>query len=283
MATEEIFEKLRSLQDVLAKKIELERDITYIPKMLVTQEELLQRLKKEYIEMHIERSAAKTAEAELKNLLFEAESTREKAEKHMDAISTQREYENLDKEIHDASEKESQYRKEIKQKEQKMRDLDSDMEQKKGLIDQQEAELSQAKSRVESELADRKKLLVELEAEEKELTKNMDEELLFKFERIVKKKGGNGIVSIKGGVCSSCHMILPVQFANSVRGGKEIVSCPYCSSILFYEESSDGEENYFDEDTAGSLSDLEDLDDEEFVEDEYEEDDEKVMDYEDLS
>ena len=279
MTTAEIFEKLRSLQDVLAKKIELEREINYIPKMLVTQEELLQRLKKEYIEKDIERNATKITEMELKNSLFEAESTREKAEKHMSDISTQREYENLDKEIRDASEKESQYRKEIKQKEQKIRDLDNDMEQKKELIDQQDAELSQAKARVESELAERKKLLAGLEAEEKEITENMDEELLFKFERIVKKKGGNGIVSIKGGVCSSCHMILPVQFANSVRSGKEIVSCPYCSSILFYEESSDSEESYFDDDTTGSLSDLEDLDDEEDIEDEYEEDDEKMMDY----
>ncbi|MDR2444355.1 MAG: C4-type zinc ribbon domain-containing protein [Spirochaetaceae bacterium] len=278
MTTAEIFEKLRSLQDVLARKIELEREINYIPKMLVTQEELLQRLKKEYIEKDIERSATKTVEMELKNLLFEAESTREKAEKHMDAISTQREYENLDKEIHDASEKESQYRKEIKQKEQKIRELDNDMERKKELIDQQDAELSQAKADVEAKLAERKKFLIESEAEEKEITKNMDEELLFKFERIVKKKGGNGIVSIKGGVCSSCHMILPVQFANSVRSGKEIVSCPYCSSILFYEESSEGEEAYFDDDTAGSLSDLEDLDEED-VEEEYEEDDEKMMDY----
>jgi predicted nucleic acid-binding Zn-ribbon protein len=279
MTTEEIFGRLRTLQDVLAKKIELEREINYIPKMLVTQEELLQRLKKEYIEKDIERNSTKTTEIELKNLLFEAESTREKAEKHMDAVSTQREYENLDKEIHDASEKESQYRKEIKQKEQKIRELDNDMEQKKELIDQQENELSQAKLRVESDLADRKRLLTELETEEAEITKDMDEELLFKFERIIKKKGGNGIVSIKGGVCSSCHMILPVQFANDVRGGKEIVSCPYCSSILFYEESSEGVENYFDDDTAGSLADLEELEDEEEIEDEYEDDDEKMIDY----
>ncbi|MDR2098235.1 MAG: C4-type zinc ribbon domain-containing protein [Spirochaetaceae bacterium] len=276
--TEEIFEKLRSLQDVLAKKIELEREINDIPKTLVTLEELLQRLKKEYIELDMEHSAAKLAEGELKNLLFEAESAREKAEKHMDTISTQREYENLDKEIHDASEKETQYRKEIKQKEQKIRDLNDEIIQKKELIDQQEAELGQARSRNDSYLAERKKLLAELEVTEKEITKNMDEELLFKFERIVKKKGGNGIVSIKNGVCSSCHMILPVQFANLVRGGKEIVSCPYCSSILFYEDSESGEESYFDSDTAGSLSDLDDLDEDEELDD-YEEDDEKMMDF----
>jgi predicted nucleic acid-binding Zn-ribbon protein len=276
--TEKIFDKLRSLQDVLSKKIELEREINDIPKTLVKLEELLLRLKKEYIELNLKHDAAKLKEGELKNLLFEAESAREKAEKHMDIISTQREYENLDKEIHDASEKESQYRKEIKQTSQEVRGLDNEITQKKELIDQQDAELEQANARNESDLAERKKLLAELEASEKEITKDMDEELLFKFERIVKKKGGNGIVSIKNGVCSSCHMILPVQFANMVRGGKEIVACPYCSSILFYEESDEGGEDYFDNDTAGSLSDLEDLDEEEFDE-ELEDDDEKMMDF----
>jgi predicted nucleic acid-binding Zn-ribbon protein len=152
--------------------------------------------------------------------------------------------------------------------------------QRKELIDQQEEELSQSKARVETELVAHKKLFAKLEAEEKEVSKGMDEELLFKFERIVKKKGGDGIVSLRNGVCSSCHMILPVQLAANVRRGDEIVACPYCSSILFYEEAPDSEENYLDNDTAGSLSDLEDLEDEDEIEDEDEDTDEKMSEYE---
>jgi predicted nucleic acid-binding Zn-ribbon protein len=92
MTTEEVFEKLRLLQDLLARKIGLEHEINDIPKMLETQEELLTRLKKEYIEKDQELNAAKSAVSELKNLLFEAESARDKAEKHMGESSTQREY-----------------------------------------------------------------------------------------------------------------------------------------------------------------------------------------------
>jgi RNase P subunit RPR2 len=82
---------------------------------------------------------------------------------------------------------------------------------------------------------------------------------------------GKGIVAIKGNVCTGCHMILPVQFANEVRLGEEIVFCPYCSRILFYEESEEGEEDFFDTEDAGSLSDLDDDDDELEEEDEGEE------------
>jgi RNase P subunit RPR2 len=110
----------------------------------------------------------------------------------------------------------------------------------------------------------------------------MDPDLIFKFERIIRNKGGQGIVAIKGGVCMGCHMILPVQFANEVRLGKDvkdIVFCPYCSRVLYYEESEQGEEEFFDNEDSGSLSDLDDIEEEEYEEDEEEE--EKVnIDYE---
>jgi hypothetical protein len=104
----------------------------------------------------------------------------------------------------------------------------------------------------------------------KDITPGLDPDVLFKFERIIRSKLGLGIVAIKGGVCTGCHMILPAQFANLVRSGEEIVFCPYCSRILFYQEAEQGEQDFFDEEDAGSLSDLDDLEGDE--EEEYEED-----------
>ena len=50
-------------------------------------------------------------------------------------------------------------------------------------------------------------------------------------------------------------MILPAQFANEVHDGNEILFCPYCSRILFYEES-DTNVNTFYSTEEGDLSDL---------------------------
>jgi RNase P subunit RPR2 len=109
--------------------------------------------------------------------------------------------------------------------------------------------------------------------QENALASEIDPELLFKFERIIRNKG-SGTVAIKGGVCMGCHMILPIQFANTVRLGEEYVFCPYCSRILFFEESEEGEEDFFDLEDAGSLADLDDLEEEEYDEDD--EDDERI-------
>jgi predicted nucleic acid-binding Zn-ribbon protein len=279
MVMENVFEKLRSLQDILSEKISLEREIQEIPKLLITQEELLSRLKKSFIEKNQDYEKTKLAEGDFRNLLAQAEMDREKAEKNMDSISTQREYEALDKEIRDAAEKEQQFRKELQREERALSDLNEQIKQSESLIEQQEQDLEERRAGIEAEVSEKKSQVANLEGEEQALIPGLDPEVLFKFERIIRNKGGRGIVAIKGGVCMGCHMILPAQFANMVRKREEIVFCPYCSRILFYEESEQGDEEFFDNEDAGSLADLDDMDDDDYDEDEEEE--EKVnVDYE---
>jgi predicted nucleic acid-binding Zn-ribbon protein len=279
MVTENELNKLRDLQNILSEKIRLEHDIQEIPKLLGTQEELLNRLKKTFIEKNQEYEKAKAAEGELQNLLAEAESMRERSEKNMDVISTQREYEALEKEIRDASEKEQQYRKELQQKERQLLDLDEQIKQNTALIEQQETELGERRSGIEAEIAEKQAQVDQLQKREKELTHDLDSEVVFKFERIIRNKMGLGIVAIKGNVCMGCHMILPVQFANKVHLGDDFVFCPYCSRILYYEESEEGEMDFFEHEFSGSLSDLDDVEEEDYEEDDEEE--EKVnIDYE---
>ncbi|MDR1024457.1 MAG: C4-type zinc ribbon domain-containing protein [Treponema sp.] len=280
MAMDEMFKKLQTLQDILSEKIKLEQDIQEIPKILVTQEEILSRFKRTFVEKNVEYEKTRAAESEFRNLLAEAEALREKSEKYMDAVTTQREYEALEKEIRDATEKEQQYRKDLQREERLLADLDEQLKHNSALIEQQEAELVTHRAGIGAEIAEKKAKMESLGAQEKELTANMDSEVLFKFERIIRNKMGRGIVAIRGGVCMGCHMILPVQFANTVHQGEEIVFCPYCSRILYYEETEGGQEEFFDTEDSGSLSDLDDMEEEEFEEEEEEE--EKVnVDFED--
>ena len=275
---EKVFDTLKTLQDILSEKIELEQKILESPKLLTTQEELLARMKKAFIEKSQEYEKARTSEAEYRNFLADAESKRERAEKNMESINTQREYEALDKEIEDAAGKEQEFRNKLQREVRIVGELDEDIKQTQALIEQQEAELEQRRREIETETASKEDLLRALAERESSLAVVLnDPDVLFKFERIIRNKMGRGIVAIKGGVCMGCHMILPAQFANNVRQGEEIVFCPYCSRILFYEESEQGEENFFDDENSGSLSDLDDMEDEEFEEDE---DEEVAIDYE---
>jgi predicted nucleic acid-binding Zn-ribbon protein len=278
---EATFEKLRELQGILSEKIELEKEIESVPKMFTAQNELIVRLKKSFIEKNQDYETAKMAETEFREMLIQAETAREEAEKKMDSISTQREYEALDREIREAAEREAQYRKDLQQEERRISGLDEEMKQSEKFIEQQEAELNERRAQTEAEMSDKKKRVEELHAHEESLTEDMDKELLFKFDRIIRNKKGRGIVSVRGGVCTGCHMILPAQFANDVHEGKDVVFCPYCSRILYHEDLSEDEVVLFDTESVGSLADLDDLDDEKDDDDDEDEEEGSGVNFED--
>ena len=258
----EVFEKLQALQDILLQKYEIENEIKDIPKVLVTKNELLNRLKKQFIDKSglLDRKQEKIKS--LRDSLREVEELREKHEKDMDIIKTQREYELLDKAIKEATEKEQQFRKDILKEEKEVEELNQFIEREEQLIQQQEDDLKQEEERIDSESEEKKEVLKQLEKEELDIIPGLDEEIIFKFERIIKSKAGLGIVPVKGSVCTGCHMILPAQYVNDVRQGEKILFCPYCSRILFFTEHEETPTLAFDDSDIGGFSGFDDIDDE---------------------
>ncbi|MCR5724551.1 MAG: nucleic acid-binding protein [Treponema sp.] len=272
MVMTEVFEKLKSLQEILAEKYSLEVKIEESPKKLVAQEELLARLKKEYIEKNTVYEDVRSKVEHLKAELAEAEASRESGEKGMDNITTHREYEALDKQISEATERENAVRKDLQKEEKTLAELTEGLKADEMMITSQEQEVNSGKASLEVEIDGYKAQLASLENQESAIVPGIDQEIVYKFQRII-KRNSEGIVAVKNGVCMGCHMILPAQFANEVRDGDKILFCPYCSRILYYQKAEEGEEeSYFTADDTGSLSDFDDDFSDEFID----EDDENV-------
>ncbi len=264
-----VFDNLEKLQGILSEKYQIQAKIQEVPKQLSSQEELLSRLKKEYIEKNSKYEELKEKINGIKEELEEAVKNREEGEKGMDNISTHREYEALEKQISEASAKEADLRKDLQKEEKIFAELDETIKADESWIKSQEKDLNEARASLDKETGSLKKQLASLEKKEESLAPNIDPEIKYKFERII-LRNNEGIVNVKNGVCGGCHMILPAQFANEVRDENEILFCPYCSRILRWQETKDGEEEtYFTMEDAGSLADLDDdlLDGEEDDED----------------
>lgn len=270
MAVLEVFNKLKSLQGILVQRYDLEKKIEEAPKQLSAQDELLVRLKKEYIEKNAKYEEVRNKVIGLKTELETTEKQREAGEAGMDNITTHREYEALDKQITEANTKEQEIRKDLTIQEKELSVLQENLKSDEEMIASSEKELNTSKAALDDELNSYKEGLEELKKEEEEITPGIDQETVYKFQRII-QRNNQGIVPVKNGVCEGCHMILPAQFANEVREGEKILFCPYCSRILFYQESEDDESaNYFAMNDTGSLNDLDDS----FDESEDDEDDE---------
>ena len=276
MVTQDVIEILKKLQDILVKKYDLEAKRDEAPKQLSNQKDLLEKTQKEFIEEQTQYDSIKEKVSKLKEELEEAVKTREEGEKGVANSTTHREYEALEKQILEAKNKEEEVRKELQKEERDLAELDEKLKNSNELITFQKSELESAQNSINKKTDEYTAELNQLEKEGEEITKELNnEEILFKFERII-QRNSEGIVTVKSGVCSGCHMILPADFANEVRQGDGIKFCPYCSRVLEYDEqSSEDTEDYFSLDSVGSLADF---DDETFGEDE---DSDEEKDYDD--
>ena len=270
MQTSEIISKLKNLQGVLAEKYEIEKSVKELPKGLDTNLATLERSKRDYIDLNAEYEAKKADVAALKSELEDVVKVRESGEKNMDDIKTHREYEVLEKQISEAKERETRIRKKLQKEEKELSEKNDKLQEEEAVIAGLEASVSEDKADLAKKLDEYTNQINALKEQEAEMSEGIDAEIIYKFQRII-QRDSKGVVAVRGNVCDGCHMILPAQFANEIRDDEKILFCPYCSRILYYEESAEGEANFFSMDDAGSLAslddDYEDEDDEEQSED----------------
>ena len=247
LGIDDVFERLRALQDVMFRRFELEREIDDLPRALQAKGETLNRIKQSYVDKNERYDNVKANIEELRNQAINAEREREQYESQMDQIKTQREYEALDKEIRDANEREVECRRELQRQQEYLDTLHETLKSDEEHIAEQEEEVAEERKRIDGEVSDRESALKDLVTGESGITPGLDTELLFKFERIIRMKEGLGIVPLRGGVCTGCQIIMPPFFANRVRAGEDLMFCPNCSRIVFY-ESDELEEEAFDPD-----------------------------------
>ncbi|HBK58074.1 MAG TPA: nucleic acid-binding protein [Spirochaetaceae bacterium] len=254
MRMDEVFGTLRQYQEILSRRVELEKQLEAMPKTIEIQNQMLSREKKSLSEVKEQYEKSEASLKELRQALAEAEMKRENAEKQMDGITTQREYDSVNKEIREASEKEQELRRRIQEEERRFADIDDRLHRIEMSVSTLEAEIAQKRAEIDEHSKEISDEIETLWSKENDLTHELDEDLKFKFERIIRSKSGMGIVPIHGVVCTGCHMMLPANFVNEVRQADKIVFCPYCSRILYYEETETDES--MEEILAGSLVDL---------------------------
>ena len=230
---EELFERLRKFQELLMERVAIEKEIHELPLSIAAQEEVLSRARKSYTERSTRYEDVAHKATHLRQELAEIVQIKDKAEQKMDSISSPREFEALNKEITEAGLKEDQLRKELKREEEMFREAESEVKSSESLIKSQEEEISEKRTRIRNEEASMRARVGELKALEDETTTDIDNDVVFKFERIIKSKQGIGIVPVRGVVCTGCSMILPAQFVNEVRQSNKITFCPYCSRVLY--------------------------------------------------
>ena len=112
-----------------------------------------------------------------------------------------------------------------------------------GLVKKDEETLKQSKNKYEQE----KKIIEDdlntidadvLDWKNKriDLQKNVTDDLLARYEKIKKRNKGIGVISVWKAVCNGCHMNIPPQLYNELQKSNELLSCPNCNRIMYFQD-----------------------------------------------
>jgi uncharacterized protein len=69
-----------------------------------------------------------------------------------------------------------------------------------------------------------------------DLQKGVPDELLVRYERIKKRNKGVGVTSVWKSVCNGCHMNIPPQLYNELQKSDDLLSCPNCNRIMYFQD-----------------------------------------------
>ena len=236
----DILKKLSMLQKVLVQYYDLEKQIEALPKELADRDEMLFLKREQYAKSLQREEDLKARVVSLEEAYNDAKNKRAELEKKSSDNLSQREFETHQQDLKDAKNQENHYYNLKEDTKRKVLAEEENAKDIKETLDALETMVNEERKTINSKIEQLSKERDAVKVKKNKYSDGIDPTLLFKFERIVKSKGG-GSVAVKGRVCQGCHMELPVQFVNTVRKGDEVKFCPYCSRVLYYQEGDDSE------------------------------------------
>ena len=69
-----------------------------------------------------------------------------------------------------------------------------------------------------------------------DLRKDVSAEILTRYEKVKNRNNGVGVISVWKQVCNGCHMNIPPQLYNELQKTTELLSCPNCNRIMYFQD-----------------------------------------------
>ena len=235
-------EQLVVLQKVDSEMITLERILEEAPKQLQSLLEKRQYLEQqqaviqEKIDVLMEQKGR--IEGEIEN---DAQKVKKSKNKLM-MVENTKEYHAMMREM-DTMEKMNRMREE--ERSNLLADL-SDLEGRKDAlqkdIDALSETISSQQANLDQELSEKRARLAELDKDKKKASEAVPAPILTRYNFIRDRIPNPVIVPVSEGVCKGCHVVIPPQTFIDLQKGEQILSCPNCLRIIFWERHFSGNE-----------------------------------------
>lgn len=178
----------------------------------------------------------KQLQADIKKIELEVESKKQDILKHSNQLfemKSNEEYKAMEKEIQHEKEENVQKEDVILEEMLKVDEIKEKIAKLEEEYAKDQEELKQKEKDVEERLKNIEVEIKQLEDERKNCAVRIQEDVLSKYERVLKNKPDMAVVPVENFICMGCHMSLIHQTFADVKRCTEVVTCENCSRILY--------------------------------------------------
>lgn len=232
----EELETLCEMQKLDTQLIEYERKRAEAPRRLAEIERDLQN--------------AKDKVAKGKEIIEELEKERRRKEQELDSekerikksqsklreIKTNKEYQAALKETETAQAANDKTEEEIILLLERIEELRKDYDSSLAYAKKRDKEVEAEKKELEKEMVSVGSVVTKLKKERDALLSRVSGEAKARYKVLIEKRSGLAVVNVKNGVCLGCYMNIPPQLFLEVMKNTRLITCPSCNRIFCYQE-----------------------------------------------
>jgi len=155
-----------------------------------------------------------------------------RSEANLKGITTQKEYQAVNKEIASAKKLISELEDQILQNATRGDELNGVLAAMESDAESLAGNIASQKNEVNSRIAAEESTAVADVKIREELIKSIPSGILKRYEKLREARRGLAVVEARDGGCLGCNMHIPPQMYNNLFRGEELITCPHCQRIL---------------------------------------------------
>lgn len=173
-----------------------------------------------------------------------------KSKNKMTQVSNQREYQAMIREM-DHMEKSNRTREEERiTLLEELQAQNSALEQIEEQYNELKQEMTEKTANLEAVKSEANDRLAVLDSQRKQFSSGIPRPIFHRYEFIRERLEHPVIVSVRNGICSGCHIAIPPQDFIELQTGQQILSCPNCQRLIFWNEHFEDPESESQEEAA---------------------------------
>ncbi len=236
------------MKELLVALVELQKIEVEVDKIRAAQKNLPLRLNEldaefnelcaEFDQKKLEFEEQQKIKREKDRQLLAGQDAMKKTKGRLSEVKTNKEYQSMLKEIETSTFKSGKLEEEIIGLLEKLEGAANEMKLREAQFEAARRNHEEKKQKLKDDIESLTEKLEESAAKSVQLRQALPADVLRKYDRIKTFANGVAIVPVWKEVCYGCHMAIPPQMYNEIQQKTELMTCPNCNRILYWEDRS---------------------------------------------